>query len=127
MVGIVVPSSRRGPARATGSERSGRKAASEHRGAALGLLLGGFVLDNVPVFGETTAFEADDVDDDPRGGQAEPGKTPVEHHVISLGNRERILVAHRGGHAPDEREETFTARCNVGTMLYVVWRPVLLC
>src|SRR5205807_4807643 len=107
-------------------ERSGGEAASEHRVSALRLLLRSFVLDDVPVLGETTAFESYDVDDDPSGGQADAGKAPVEHHVIAIGNRQGVLVAHRGWQAPDEREKTLTPRRNVGAMLDVVWRPVLL-
>jgi len=93
--------------------------------SALRLLLRSFVLDDVPVLGETTAFESYDVDDDPSGGQADAGKAPVEDHVIAIGNRQGVLVAHRGWQAPDEREKTLTPRRNVGAMLYVVWRPVL--
>src|SRR6185295_2207548 len=106
------------------SERSGGKAGSEHRVSALGLLLRRFVLDDVPVLGKAAAFEAYDVDDDPCRGLADAGEPPMEQHVVAVGNGERILVAHRSGRVPDEIEETFTARRNVGAVLYVVWRPV---
>lgn len=40
---------------------------AEHRQAALGLGAGGFVLEDVPVLGEPTVLDTDDVGGDPCG------------------------------------------------------------
>jgi hypothetical protein len=54
----------------------GREFRFEHRRRALGLFPGGFVLDDIAVFGEPAVFDPDDVGCDPVGGLPDIGESP---------------------------------------------------
>jgi len=54
----------------------GREFRFEHRQPALGFFPGGFVLDDIPVLGEQTVFDPDDVGCYPAGGLPDIGESP---------------------------------------------------
>ncbi len=78
-------------------KKSVGEAVAEHRQAAERLGLGRFVLEHVPVLGEPTVLDADDVGGDPGGGPAIAGEAPVRDHVIALCDDELVLVFQRAG------------------------------
>jgi hypothetical protein len=57
----------------------GREFRCEHRQPALGLFPGGFVLNDIPVFGEPAVFDADDVGCYPVGGLPDIGESPCSY------------------------------------------------
>jgi hypothetical protein len=61
-----------------------REAVAEHGQPALGLLGGGLVLQDIPVFGEQAVLHAHDVHGDPVGRQPGVGEPAVQHHVVAL-------------------------------------------
>ena len=61
-----------------------RKSVTEHRGFTLGLLLSGFVLNDIPVLYETAVLHANDISRNPVHRCSEPGKAAVHDHEVSL-------------------------------------------
>src|SRR5882757_7727771 len=94
---------------------------AEHRQPALRLLGGGFVLDDIPVFGEQTIFDPYDVCHYPVGGLPDIPKSTVQHHVVAVRGDQRVLVAHVGRAAFDKSEKTLASRFDVRAVLNVVW------
>src|SRR3981189_272141 len=82
---------------------------AEHREPALGLSLRRFVLQNVPMLGETVVFHADDIGGDPRGGAAIAREAPMRDDVVALGDDQLVLVPKRIGKRADEVEEPVAA------------------
>src|SRR5258706_7708878 len=92
--------------------------------AAFRLFLSRFVLDDVPVLGENTFFEPNNINHDPiRHAGAEPGESLMKHHEISVGNSQLVFVAHGARRLFDELEETFSSRRDMRAMLNVMGGP----
>ena len=54
----------------------------------------GLVLQDIPVLGEQTVFEPDDVGRYPVGGLPDVGESAVQHHIVAVGDDQPVLVAH---------------------------------
>jgi hypothetical protein len=82
-----------------------REGVAEHGQPAFGLLGGGLVLDDIPVFGQQTAFHVDDVRSDHVDRQPGAGESAVGDHVVAVGDYHRVLVAQVVRQGLDELEE----------------------
>jgi hypothetical protein len=71
------------------------EAVADHRQSALGFRRSGFVLNDVPVLCQASVLDAEDVNDDHRPRSLQAREATVEHHVVALGDRERIFVPKR--------------------------------
>src|ERR1700730_270184 len=71
-----------------------REGVTEHGQPARGFGGGGLVLQDIPVLSEQAILDADDVDGDPVGRQPGIGEPTVQHHVVAVGDGQRVLVAH---------------------------------
>ena len=78
-------------------ENQCREILAEHREPALRLGFRRFVLQHIPVFGELTVFEADDIGGDPGRLPPHAGETAVRDDVIAFGKNELVLVPQRFG------------------------------
>src|SRR5262249_40021451 len=82
---------------------------AEHGPAAPGLLLGGLVLDDVPVLDENPVLDPQDVCSDPVRRGTEPRETAVDDDEVALSHDEAGLVLQRRREAPDEVEEALAS------------------
>src|SRR6476646_6830112 len=111
------------PSSAPATKVSGRcgETVAEHRQPALGLLGGGFVLDDIPVFGELTIFDPYDVCHYPVGGLPDIPESTVQHHVVAVRGDQRVLAAPVRRAGFDKFEKTLASRLHVRAVLNVVW------
>src|ERR1700751_1348958 len=111
-----------GPSMQSWPPRCGEGVA-EHGQPTLGLLGGGLVLDDIPVFSDYTALDPYDVCHYPVGGLPDIAESTVQHHIITVGSDQRVLVAHVGRCGFHKFEEAFTPRFDVRAVLNVIRRP----
>ena len=93
---------------------------TKHRKPTLGLSFGCFVLQDIPVLGETTGLNSDDVGRYQCCGLPISRKAPMQYYVVALGHDDPVLVAQSVGECPHEIEQAVSARLNMGAMLDVV-------
>src|SRR6202043_570482 len=100
---------------------------AKHGLAALRLLLGRLVLDDIPMLGEEAILDAKDVRRDPVHGCPEPRKTSVDNDEVAISHDHPRLVFQRPRHTLDELKKAGPARGNMRAVLDVAGRPVALC
>ena len=96
-----------------------RKCVAKHRVSALGLLLGGFVLKDIPVFNQNSVPDAHDVRRNPVRRPAQARESPVDDHEITIGRDHPRLVLERRWTTFDEVKEAIAARLDMGAVLCV--------
>jgi hypothetical protein len=82
--------------------------------------LGRLVLENVPVLGKLTVFEAHDIGRNPRPGTTVARKAAVCDHVVTFGEDQQIFVAQRVRKASNKIEQALSTGRNMGAVLDVV-------
>src|SRR5258708_22478237 len=73
---------------------AGWKGVAEHGQSAFGVFPCCFVLDDIPMFGGQTVFDTNDGCHDPVVRLADIGESAVQHHMVAVGDDQRVLVAH---------------------------------
>jgi hypothetical protein len=99
------------------------KRISKHRISAVGLLLGGFVLDDIPVLDQEAVVDTKNVRCNPVHGLAEARKSPMYDHEVFLGHNRARFVFQRRRQALDQIRQAFTTRCDVSAVLIVAPGP----
>src|SRR5262245_48899569 len=92
--------------------------------AALRLLPGRLVLDDVPVLDESSVLDAEDVRRDPVRRRPEPREPAVDDDEVTVGRDHPRLVLERRRQTLHEIEEALAAGRDVGAVLDVAGRPV---
>jgi hypothetical protein len=88
---------------------------------------GCFVLQDVPVLGETAVLHPDDVGSDQRRRLAVSREAPVQDDVIAVGHNDGVLVTQRIGQAPHEIKQAIATGLDMGAVLDVILRPEARC
>jgi len=97
-----------------------REPASEHRAAAFRLTLSRLVLKYVPMLGQTTVLDPDDVGGNPRDGATRAGEATVNNDVIAFCHDELMFVVKIGRRIADQVEQAVSTGLDVSTMLDIV-------
>src|SRR5207237_10884112 len=101
-----------------------RKTCSEHWSFTLRLFFGHFILNDIPMFDQKAVLDTNNVCGNPIHRSTKVAKSPVNDHEVTLGDDRSRFVAQRGWKALDDLEESFSAGCNVRTVLDVVGGPI---
>src|ERR1700732_1886474 len=96
---------------------------SKHRVSALGLFLGSFVLNDIPVLNQDSVFHADNIRRNPVDRKPEAREEAVDDAEVPPRDYYSWLIPEGGRDALDQAEETVAARLNVRTVLNIVGRP----
>jgi hypothetical protein len=90
------------------------------------LLLGGLVLNYIPVLGQNPVLDAKYVNYNPSRRLAAARKPPVYDYEISICHNYSRFILECWREALDEIKQALATRLNIRTMLYVVRRPIVL-
>src|ERR1700676_1729660 len=100
-----------------------RKRVTKHRVSALGLLLGGFVLKDIPVFDQNSVLDAHDVRRNPVRRPTHARESPMEDHELPISPNQPRFILERGWTTFDEVKQAVAARRDMGAVLDVESRP----
>src|SRR5882672_5456949 len=101
-----------------------RETFTKHWVSALGLLFGGFVLNDIPVLDQKPVFNANNVRRYPVHRRAKAREPPVDNHEIILGENRPRLILESGRETSDEIEKAIATGGDMSAMLNVMGRPV---
>src|ERR1700751_2821377 len=104
-----------------------REAIAKHGKTTHGFFLFGFVLEYIPVLGQETVFESDNVRCNPGRGPSHPSEPAMRDDVVAFCNNDLVFIAQRIGRRPDQCKQSFASRRNMRTVLDVLRRPELFC
>jgi hypothetical protein len=96
---------------------------AKHGKVTDGFFLCGFVLQYIPVLGQETVFESDNVGGDPGSGAPYSTETSMRDDVITFRDNELVFVAQGIWRRTDKREQSFASRRDVCAVLNVLRRP----
>src|SRR6266850_4294126 len=96
------------------------KRVTKHRVSALGLLFGGFVLKDIPVFDQDSVLDAHDVRRNPVRSPSKARESPMDDHEITIGRNHPRFILERGWTTFDEVKEAIATRCDMSAMLDVI-------
>src|SRR5258706_459703 len=102
------------------------KLVTKHRISAHGLLFGGFVLKNIPVFDQNSVLDTEDVRRNPIRRPAQSRESPVDDDEIAIGRNHPRFILERRWTTFNEVKESVAARLDMGAVLNVVRRPISL-
>src|SRR5271163_2839873 len=97
-----------------------RKGGAEHRVSALGLFLGSFVLDHIPMLNKDAVFNAKNVSRNPVHRRAETGEPAMHDHEVPVGNNCPRFVSKKVRESFDQVEQSLSARFDMRAVLDVV-------
>src|SRR6266436_8355399 len=100
------------------------KRVTKHRVSALGLLLGGFVLKDIPVFDQNSVLDTHDVRRNPVRRPAHARESPMDDHELTISHNHPRFILERGWTTLDEVKEAIAARRDMRTVLDVASRPI---
>ena len=95
--------------------------------AADGLCLCGLVLQNIPVLGQKTVFESDNVGRNPGRGPSDSRETAVQDDIVAFCDNELVFVAQHIRRRKGQSKQSFASRRDVCAVLNVFRRPEALC
>src|SRR5579863_2637885 len=100
-----------------------REAIAKHGKTTHRFFLCGFVLEYIPVLGQETIFESDNVGRDPGRGPSHPSEPAMRDDVVVFCDDELVFVAQCIRCRTDKSEQPFASWRNVRAVLDVLRRP----